>query len=104
MRSVSPHKSTRELPLALKVNDHVTDNPNTSANQFNNYFSIIGSNLADTINSETTKKPKDFLKKKILDSIYLDPPSTNEVLNQNASLTNKAVGHDNVKPFFLKAA
>ena len=104
IRSVSPHKSTRELPLALKVNDNVTDDPNTIANQFNNYFSTIGSNLADTINSETTKKPKDFLKKKILDSIYLNSPSTNEVLNQIKSLKNKAVGHDKIQLFFLKAA
>ena len=41
---------------------------------------------------------------KISDSIYVDPPSTNEVLNQITSLKNKAVGHDNNQPFFLKAA
>ena len=104
IRSVLPHKSTLEPQLALKVNDHITDDPNTIANQFNNYFCTIGSNLADTINSETTKKPTDFFKKKISDSIYLDPPSTNEVLNQITSLQNKAVGHDNIQPFFLKAA
>ena len=76
----------------------------TFANQFNNYFCSIGSNLADIINSETNEKPKDFLnKKKILDSIYLDPPSTNKPLNQITSLKNKAVGHDNIQPFFLKA-
>ena len=64
-------------------------------------FCTIGSNLADTINSETTKKPTDYLKKQILDTIYLDPPSTNKVLNQITSLKNKAVGHDNIQPFFL---
>ena len=53
--------------------------------------------MAGTINSETIKTPKDFLKK-VLDSIYLDPPSTNEVLNQIISLKNKAVGHDNIQP------
>ena len=104
IHSVLPHKSTLEPPLALKVNDHIVDDPNTIANQFNNYFCTIGSNLADTINSETTKKPTDFLKKKILDSIFLDPLSTNETLNQIISLKNKAVGHDNIQPFFIKAA
>ena len=78
--------------------------PNTIANQFNNYFCTIGSDLADIINSETTEKFKDFFKKNILDSIYLEPPSTNEVLNQITSLKNKAVGRDNIQPFFLKAA
>ena len=58
IRSVSLHKSNREPPLALKVNDHITDDPNTIANQFNNYFCTIGSNMADTIHSETTKKKK----------------------------------------------
>ena len=49
--------------------------------------------MADTINSETNEKPIDFLnKKKILDSIYLDPPSTNKPLNQTTSLKDKAVG------------
>ena len=103
IRSVLPYKSNLEPPLALKVNDHITDDPNTIANQFNNCFCTIGSNLADTINSETTKKPTDF-SKKILDSIYLDRPSTNEVLNQITSIKNKAMGHNNIQPFFLKAA
>ena len=104
IRSVLPHKSIREPPLTLKVNDHVTDDPNTIANQLNNYFRTIGSNLADTIDSETTKKPKDFLRKKILDSVYLDPPSTNEVPNHITFPKNRAVGHNNIQPFFLKAA
>ena len=64
MRLVLPHKSTREPPLTLKVNDHITDDPNTIANQFNNYFCTIGSYLADIINSETTKQPKGFRNKR----------------------------------------
>ena len=104
IRSVLPHKSTREPPLTLKVNNHITNDPNTIANEFNNYFCTIGSNLANTINRETTKQPQDFPPKKISDSIYLDPPNTNEVLNQITSLKNKEVGHDNNQPFFLKAA
>ena len=64
IHSVLPHKSTLEPPQTLKANNHITDDPNTNANQFKNYFCTISSNLADTINSETTKKPKDFLKKR----------------------------------------
>ena len=63
IRSVLPHKLTLEPPLALKLNDHITDDPNTIANQFNNYFCTIGSNLADTMNTETTKKIQISLKK-----------------------------------------
>ena len=36
--SVLPHKSTRESSLTLKITDHITDDHNTIANQFNNYF------------------------------------------------------------------
>ena len=39
-----------------------------------------------------------------MDSIYLEPHYTNEILNQTTSVKNKAVGHDNVQLFFLKSA
>ena len=39
-----------------------------------------------------------------MDSIYLETPTTNEILNQITSLKNKAVGRDNIQPFFLKSA
>ena len=39
-----------------------------------------------------------------MDSIYLEPPTTNKIVNQIISLTNKAVGHQNIQPFFLKSA
>ena len=48
----------------MEVNDHITDDPNTRANQFNNYFCTIDSNLAETIVSETAKQHKDSLEKK----------------------------------------
>ena len=52
----------------------------------------------------TSKQPKYFLEKKVSDSIYLEPPTNNEILNQITSLKNKAVGHDNIQPFFIKVA
>ena len=57
--------------------------------------------LQNQVNSETTKQPKDFFKKN-LDPIYLDLPSTNEVLNMIKSLKNKAVWYDNIQSFFSK--
>ena len=87
-------------PLALIE----TQDPNVIANQFNDYFCNIGSNLADSIICTTRKQPKYFLEKKLSDSIYLEPPTNNEVLNQIISLKNKAVGQDNIQPFFIKAA
>ena len=100
IRSTLPCKPNREAPVAFKE----TQDPNVIANQFNDYFCSIGSNLADSIICTTRKQPKYFLKKKVSDSIYLEPPTNNEILNQIISLKNKAVGHDNIEPFFIKVA
>ena len=59
--------------------------------RLNNYFCIIGSNLADSIICTTRKQPKYFLEKKVSDSIYLELPTNNENLNQITTLKNKAV-------------
>ena len=63
IRSVSLQKSTHEPLLTVEVNDHITEDPSTIGNQFNNYFSTAGTNLAETINSETSlDNPKISLK------------------------------------------
>ena len=37
--------------------------------------------------------------------MYLEPPTTNEIINSIGSLNvNKAVGHDNIPDYFLKIA
>ena len=51
----------------------------------------------------TRKKLKCFLEKKVSDSIYLEPPTNNEILYQITFLKNKAVVHDNIQPFFIQA-
>ena len=100
IRSALPCKPNREPPVAFKE----TQDPSVIANQFNDYFCSIGSNLADSIICTTRKQPIYFLEKKVSDSIYLEPPTNNEILNQNISLKNKAVGHDNIQSFFIKVA
>jgi len=82
----------------------MTENNKTISNHFNNYFCTIGSNLAEKVETTSTK-PSSFLKRSIRDSIYLDPPRPTEVLNLITSLKdNKAVGHDNLSSYYLKAA
>ena len=55
------------------VNDHITNYPNIIATQLNYFFSTIDFNVADIINSETTTKPKHFLKKVF--RLYLSWPA-----------------------------
>ena len=46
-----------------------------------------------------------FLRNKVKSSIYFDPPRINEVINLINSLNlSKAVGHDNIAPYFLRVA
>ena len=68
IRSVLPCKPNREPPLAFKE----TQDSNVIANQFNDYFCSIGSNLADSIICTTRKQPKYFLKKRYLISFILN--------------------------------
>ena len=56
--------------------------------------------MVDSIICTMRKQPKYFLEKKLSDSIYLEPPTNNEILDQVTSLKNKAVGHGNIQPFF----
>ena len=58
--------------------------------------------MADSIICTTGKQPKYFLEKKISDSIYLEPPTNNEILNQINSLKNKAVGTITSSHFLVK--
>ena len=59
IRSALPCKSNRQPPLRQKKRQ----DPNVIANQSNDYFCRIGSNLADSIICTMSKQPKDFLQK-----------------------------------------
>ena len=48
---------------------------------------------------------KIYLKKRTASSFFLEPPTVNEIVELICSFNvNKAVGHDNIPPFFLKTA
>jgi len=48
---------------------------------------------------------KKKLKNRIAPTMYLEPPTIYEIVATIRSLVvNKAVGHDNISPFFLKTA
>ena len=104
IRSVLPNKSKREPPCSLKVNGTTSEDPITIANEFNNFFCTIGSNLADKIEEIPNQRPDDFYDKSVYDSMYLEPPKLTEVYDQIMALRDKAVGYDNIPSFFLKSA
>ena len=71
-------------------------NPIDIANDFCDYFTDIGLNLASKISS-TNSSPKDFLSGSRSESISLQPLTVDELNNIVKSFNaNKALGHDNI--------
>ena len=82
---------SRESPIVLKDNGQSINDPIVMATQFNDHFCTVGSNMAESVERVTGKQLEDIYEQKVSDSIYLEPPITNEILNQITSLKNKAV-------------
>ena len=65
---------------------------------------MIGEKLAENFDSNDSGFAH-FLCNQVKSSIYFDPPRINEVMNLINSLNlSKAVGHDNIAPYFLRVA
>ena len=73
--------------------------------EFNNFFCSIGEKLANNISLQPNESFKIYLKKRTASSFFLEPPTVNEIVELICSFNvNKAVGHGNIPPFFLKTA
>ena len=68
------------------------------------FFCTIGPTLAGKIKEITNCSAEHFFDKPLSNSIFLEPPKLTEVFDEIMSLKDKAVGHDNISAFFLKAA
>ena len=65
----------------------------------------MGEELANAASSHSDHNFRLYMKNRVIDTIYLEPPNTNETANALLTLSvNKAVGHDNIPAFFLKVA
>ena len=54
---------------------------------------------------KTNKPSYEYLTNTISSSIYLQPPTSNEILNLILELNdNKALGHDNIPAYFLNVS
>ena len=87
--------------ISLHLNDVLTDDPKTVANNLNTYFSKIGQKLSDSIKSNNKEDFRKYLKNKTSNSI--PTPSAIEIFNTIMSLNSaKASGHDNISTYFLR--
>ena len=108
IRSVLPTNRknvTATSPCLLKINDCSVSAPHDIANYLNDFFSTIGSKLAERIDNSSKRDYFSYLTSRISSSIFLDIPSMTEINNAISSLNiNKSYGHDQISPYFLRIA
>ena len=98
-------KSNDNSTINLKVNGNYYDKPDEVAEHFNNFFVNIGQKLANEIPSSETSQCKSFFNDKVKNTIFLEPPKVNEILNIINSLKSKKCCDDNAIPScFIKVA
>ena len=84
--------------IAIKISDK-----QTISDQFNVFFSTIGSNLSNDIKYQGTMKVSDFLKNKINSKFCLSTVTDDDILTiiQKMKVKNSS-GHDNISSRLLK--
>ena len=106
MRSAFPSTNRSTVsPQSLQIDSRSTEDSQLVSNHFNEFFCTIGANLANKFVNNKSNSFVKHLKHRISPSIYLDTPSPIEIRSAIYSLSlNKAVGYDNISPFFLRSA
>ena len=88
-RNNSPH------PLKLVDENDVIRKPSEISEKFNKYFAEKGLQISNTINTYNASNFKAYLRNSVSQSIFLEPPESNEILNIICSLNiHKASGYD----------
>ena len=101
---LSCHRKPNPTPNSLIVKNSTITDINDITEKFNYHFPTIGKSLVSLINNKDKSQPF-YLKSPCTNSIYLQPTSTHEVMALiNFFNLNKANGHDDIDPYFLKIA
>ena len=96
------NKGRRGLPSVFRADSHDVSNPKEIANLFCKYFTNIGPNLASKIPA-SEKSHSSFLPPKLLNSIFLEVASEEEIIEICATCcSGTAVGHDNISMNLIK--
>ena len=93
------------IPLSLKMNGRTITSDQAISKHFNEYFCSIGANLADKFNQSAPNPLPQYLKQSVSPSIYLDVPNLSEIIKAIRALSlDKAIGHDNIPPYYFRIA
>ena len=86
----------------IRYNDDIVEDPENIANTFNNFFSSIGTNLAEGI-PPSAKHFSDYLGTPNPNTIFLTPLVKEDIIDIVSNLNNKkSPGYDDINNFFLK--
>ena len=87
----------------IRYNDDIVEDPENIANTFNNFFSSIGTNLAEGI-PPSAKHFSDYLGTPNPNTIFLTPIVKEHIIDILSNLNNKkSPGYDDINNFILKA-
>lgn len=93
------------IPEKIKINNNTITDVASITENFNDYFSNIGQNLASKIVLNNKRAYKNYLSKSVSSSLFLQPTSQFEVKQQICSLSNKkSSGPDDISAHFLVVA
>ena len=83
------------------MNGATTNDGNVIANKFNTFFVKVGTVLANSI-APTDKNPVDYIQQDVMNTLYFDPVTENEICKINGSLKDSAAGWDDLKSSMIK--
>ena len=96
-RNQKPHMQNR-----FKIGDNlITSDKNIICNRFNDFFVNVGLTLAKSI-PKVNESPLSYMGNRLIESIYLEPVTENEINTLIKALKDTATGFDNMNSMSLK--
>ena len=105
LRTLLPAKPKAQTPTSLSVNSMSLSDPILIAEALNEHFARIGKTLINKFNVDHDNAHPFYLKHSCPSSLYLYPTTPAEIFRLITLLKiNKANGHDDIPPYFLRIA
>ena len=102
MKSVINKRKYTLSSSKFKHNGQVIDDGFEISNRFNKYFVHVGESLASVI-PQSSKMPSDYLKHDIVNILYLDPVTEDEIDKIILNFRDSSAGWDELKPMVVKS-
>jgi hypothetical protein len=94
-------KTCNKLPDEIKCNGGMLTDNKDIANSFNEYFTNVGTKLANKIN--TNVNPMTFMKDRVYQSMYVKSVGEKELVEIIDNLKNGSAGWDGIKASVIKS-